>query len=179
MAGLVVECPTCQMSITIPTPETPVLQPPRVQTEDNWPHSYEAQHARPLDPIPPELPRGEGLKDGEDKGRRIRKQRIGLFALIGFVAIVLFRSFCGIFVVQPIGAIPDGGTIVYWRSGLNMPFIASADGLQQEYDGGVSLLGRGVILAGLTDMLRERKIVSLPYSKTLYLWSTGGREYDR
>jgi hypothetical protein len=132
-----------------------------------------------LDPIPPALPRREGLNDGEDKKRRIRKQRIGIFVLLGFVALVLFRSFCGIFVVQPIGAIPDGGTIIYWRSGLNMPFIASADGLQQEFDGGVSLLGRGVILAGLTDMLRERKIVSLPYSRTLYLWSTGGREYDR
>jgi len=179
MAGLVVECPTCSLNITIPKPESPILQPPRAQPEDDLTAFHQAQYARPLEPIPPALPKTEISNTSGEENRRSRKHRIGLFVLIGVVAVVLFRSFCGIFVVQPIGAIPDGGTIIYWRSGLNMPFIASADGLQQEFDGGVSLLGRGLILAGLTDMLKERKIVSLPYSETLYLWSTDGREYDR
>lgn len=47
--------------------------------------------------------------------------------VVGFL--IFFRVFCGIFIIQPIGAIPEGATIVYWRSGLNVPFIASADGL--------------------------------------------------
>ena len=179
MAGLVVECPTCKLNITIPVPEAPVLQTPRAMPEDDWTASDHARHAQPLQPSQPALSEKQVLKTTDEGKRRSGRKRIGLFLLVGFVVLVLFRSFCGIFVVQPIGAIPDGGTIIYWRSALRMPFIASADGLQQEFDGGVSLLGRAVILGGLTDMLKERKIISLPYSETLYLWSTGGREYDR
>jgi hypothetical protein len=96
---------------------------------------------------------------------------------------ILFGSVyfcCGIFVIQPIGAIPDGASIVYWRANLRLPFICSADGLFLETSGaGVSLLGRGIFLGGIADKIKDRKIVNLPYSKTLYLWSTGGKEYDR
>jgi len=90
----------------------------------------------------------------------------------------VFRAFFGIFVIQPIGAIPEGATIVYWRSGLNLPFIASADGLLDESGAGVSLLGRGMFLASLAAPIKEREIFRLGYSETIYLWSTNGKQYE-
>jgi len=85
--------------------------------------------------------------------------------------------FCGIFVIQPIGAIPQGTTIVYWRFGLKMPFIASADGLLDKSGLGVSLMGRGVMLGGLAGIITDRELFRLPYYEALYLLSTGGKKY--
>ena len=101
-------------------------------------------------------------------------------SLVIIVVLTLFiRFFCGIFVIQPIGAIPEGTTIVYWRNGLNLPFISSADGLLAESGAGVSLLGRGVILAKLAEPIKKREIFRLGYSETFYLWSTGGKTYSK
>jgi hypothetical protein len=96
------------------------------------------------------------------------------FILLG----ILFRIFCGIFVIQPIGAIPEGTTIVYFRSGLNLPFIASADGILEKSGTGVSLLGRGIIIGKLASQLKEKEIFRFGYSETLYLWSTNGKTYE-
>jgi hypothetical protein len=108
-----------------------------------------------------------------------RKQLISVLVCVLGSFSLFFRLFCGIFVIQPIGAIPDGATIVYWRSGLNIPFIASADGLLYESGAGVSLLGRGLMLAKLAEPIKEREIFRFGYSETLYLWSTGGKKFER
>jgi len=108
----------------------------------------------------------------------VKKKKISIIFICGAM-IVFFRIFCGVFVIQPIGAIPDGATIIYWRSGLNMPFIASADGLLDKSGAGVSLLGRGLLIAKLAEPLMTRKVVRFSYSRTLYLWSTGGKEYKK
>ena len=80
------------------------------------------------------------------------------------------------FVVQPIGVVPEGRTVIIWR--LNtMKFIDSADAWCQRQMGSVNLLCRGAILAKLVN--EDVIIVRLPYSETLYLWSTGGRTYSR
>lgn len=92
---------------------------------------------------------------------------------------LLFRFFCGIFVIQPIGAIPEGTSIVYFRTGLNLPFIASADGILDKSGTGVSLLGRGVLIGKLAEQLKEKEIFRFGYSETLYLWSTGGKTYKK
>jgi len=84
----------------------------------------------------------------------------------------------GLFIIQPIGAIPKGATIVYFRAGLNIPFVASADGILEESGAGVSLLGRGLMIAKISELLEDRKIVTFNYSNTLYLWSTDGKEYS-
>ena len=108
----------------------------------------------------------------------LRKNKIIIILFCGICCVALFfRLFFGIFVIQPIGAIPDGTTIIYWRSGLDIPFIASADGLLEKSGTGVSLLGRGLMLAELAEPIKEREIFRLPYLETLYLWSTGGRKY--
>ena len=60
-----------------------------------------------------------------------------------------------------------------------MPFVGSADGLLIDRKQPVSLLGRGVVLAAITEKLADRKILNLPYLKPLYLWSTGWKEFER
>lgn len=99
------------------------------------------------------------------------------------IIVVMFCAFfyvtTGLFVIQPIGAIPDGVTIWYWRAGTTLPFISSADGLLLETEGGVSLLGRGLALAAMSEVIIQRKILALPYSRSLYLVSTDGQEYVR
>ena len=94
---------------------------------------------------------------------------------------VFFRIFCGIFVIQPIGAIPEGATIIYWRNGinLNIDFISSADGILEKSGVGVSLLNRGVILGKVAEPITDREIVRFKYSETLYLISTGGKKYEK
>lgn len=103
--------------------------------------------------------------------------------IISFSALILlviaFRFLCGVFVIQPIGAIPDGTTIIYYRMGMDVPFIASADGLLEESGAGVSLLGRGLFLAKLSDPILEREIFRFGYSERIYLWSTGGKQYTK
>ena len=97
--------------------------------------------------------------------------------LIGMAAaIILAATQLTLFVVQPIGAVPEGRTVVIWR--LNtMKFVDSADAWCERQMGGVNLLCRGAVLAKLGN--EDVIIVRLPYSETLYLWSTGGRTYSR
>jgi hypothetical protein len=92
--------------------------------------------------------------------------------------VILFRLFFGIFVIQPIGAIPDGVTIIYLRTGLNLPFISSADGLLEESGLGVSILGRAVMLSKLAEPISDKTWFRFDYSEKLYLWSTNGKKYD-
>lgn len=109
-----------------------------------------------------------------------KRARPFVILALGFCSLALvFRLFCGIFVIQPIGAIPKGATIAYWRSGLNLPFVASADGLLDESGVGVSLLGRGLMLAKLAEPIKKRELFRFGYSETLYLWSTGGKRYKK
>ncbi len=107
----------------------------------------------------------------------VKKTAILLIVLL--VIGIFIRIFLGIFIIQPIGAIPEGASIVYWRSGMNMPFISSADGLLEESGAGVSLLGRGLFLAKMAEPIKEREWFRFEYSETLYLWSTGGKKYEK
>ena len=90
---------------------------------------------------------------------------------------LLFYFTTGFFVIQPTGALPKGATLWYWRYDTGLPFISSADSFLVDIQGGVSLLDQRFFLAALAELIAQLKIVSLPYSKTLYLISTGGREF--
>lgn len=81
-----------------------------------------------------------------------------------------------LFVVQPIGAVPEGRTIVMRRTG-NLQFIDSADAICERETGSVTLLCRGTILGSVADS--DRILARLPYSETLYSMSTGGKHYGR
>ena len=91
---------------------------------------------------------------------------------------LLFYFTTGFFVIQPTRALPEGATVWYWRYDTGLPFISSADGFLVDKQEGVSLLGRRFVLAALAELIVQLKIASLPYSKTLYLISTGGREFQ-
>jgi len=104
------------------------------------------------------------------------KKKWVVFILL--LVVIVFILCCGILVIQPIGAIPEGATIVYWRLGLKIPFIASADGMLNKSNMGVSLLGRGMMLGELSKIIIPRKLFSLPYYEILYLISTGGKQYE-
>jgi hypothetical protein len=84
----------------------------------------------------------------------------------------------GFVTVQPIGAIPDGITIWYFRAGLNLPFITSPDGFLLKTTGQLSLMSRIMVLSTITDAIKDRIILRLPYSKFLYTISTGGKEFE-
>lgn len=81
-----------------------------------------------------------------------------------------------IFVVPPIGAVPEGRTVIMLR--LNKTnFIDSPDAMCDRIQGGVSLLCRGMVMARVVEATTI--LARLPYSQSLYLISTGGKSYDR
>jgi hypothetical protein len=99
-----------------------------------------------------------------------------LAAALSLLVALLFYTQFTVFVVQPIGAIPEGKTLILKRT-TRLHFIDSADAVCKRETGSVNLLCRGVVLAAVAknDMVVGR----LPCSETLYLVSTGGVKYDR
>lgn len=84
---------------------------------------------------------------------------------------LFFRICCGLFVIQPMGVLPGGITLVYWRSGTNIPFIASADRILMDSGKVISTHGNGEVLVALKPMLQSKTFMKLNYSERLFLWS--------
>lgn len=96
-------------------------------------------------------------------------------ALLIAVAIANYTQLT-VFVVPPIGAVPEGRTVIILR--LNKTdFIDSPDAICDRLQGGVSLLCRGMTMAAVVE--NSKILVRLPYSEWLYLVSTGGKRFDR
>jgi len=106
-----------------------------------------------------------------------KKKFVWVIVLLGLLATIYFGT--GFFVIQPIGAIPEGRTIWYVRMGLNIPFVSSADGMLLKTDTGVSLLGRAMMMSSVIDLIDDKILLKLPYSKTLYKISTNGVEFEQ
>ncbi|TKV71656.1 hypothetical protein FDV58_39240 [Bradyrhizobium elkanii] len=102
------------------------------------------------------------------------KYWLGGGALIA--SFIVLTQFVTIFVIQPIGAIPEGRTVVITRL-TNLNFVDSADAVCDRKLGGVSLLCRGAVMGKVAK--EARILVRLPYSETLYSISTGGKSYSR
>jgi hypothetical protein len=96
-------------------------------------------------------------------------------AVVLAVFAVAFYMFCGFYTVQPIGALPEGGTAIVWRA-TGEPFFNSPDALCLERIGGVSLMCRGMAMAQAPT---SRIILRLPYQAWAYSASTGGQTFDR
>jgi len=98
--------------------------------------------------------------------------------LLFFVAIlaVLVYTQITIFVIQPIGMLPEGKTLIITRLNKTQ-FIDSADGICEREQSGVSLLCRMGVMAGVVN--NSTILMRLPYSHWLYSISTKGREYER
>jgi hypothetical protein len=83
----------------------------------------------------------------------------------------------GVLTIQPIGAMPEGATVIYYARGPGLPLFASPDGMCLQLKGGVSLWCRATAIAGFAP-LTERIFIRLPYIHAAYLLSTGGKEFD-
>lgn len=105
------------------------------------------------------------------------KNGLSITALVvtALLFVVAYTQFT-IFVIPPIGAVPEGRTIIISR--LNKTeFIDSADAMCERIQGGVSLLCRGMLLGAVAE--KSTIYLRLPYSDWLYLISTGGMKYER
>lgn len=104
----------------------------------------------------------------------MKKSLVGL-AVISVIAILIYTQIT-LFVIQPIGVIPEGKTLVILK--LNKTkFIDSADAMCEREVGGVSLLCRIGMMGGVVS--KSTILLRLPYSSVLYEISTGGKTYDR
>jgi len=100
----------------------------------------------------------------------MKKALIALVILV--VILITTYTQLTLFVIQPIGALPDGVTLVILR-GNKLNFFDSADAFSEREIGGVSLLCRLGILGGIAK--NATILIRLPYSKTLYEISTNGK----
>ena len=92
------------------------------------------------------------------------------------ILLIVFLSQITFFVVQPIGAVPEGRTLVILRMNKTK-FIDSADAMCEREMGSVSLLCRGMMMAAIAN--KGTILVRLPYSDFLYKISTDGKTYGR
>ena len=105
----------------------------------------------------------------------------GIYIAIAIIAVIVLAWILirpGLFTIQPIGAIPEGITIIYHSRNPEMPFFSSPDGLCLQMEGSVSLFCRMAALSASSD-LTDRIILRLPYSHWAYLQSTGGLEFEK
>ena len=104
------------------------------------------------------------------------KKALTITVAVVLVLVVLMSTQVTIFVVPPIGAVPEGRTLIISR--LNRgELIDSADAMCERIQGGVNLLCRGMVLGAVGK--NAIVFVRLPYSESLYRISTGGKVYDR
>ena len=100
-----------------------------------------------------------------------------LLVVVVVVSALLIRP--GVFTIQPIGALPEGITVIYYHSrNPEMPFFASPDGLCLKVQGSVNMLCRMAGISAVSE-LTNRVLIRLPYSRWAYLQSTGGLEFDK
>jgi hypothetical protein len=94
------------------------------------------------------------------------------------VIIVLFASsiflFTTIYVIQPIGALPEGITIIALKNS-KFSLIESPDSICEKINGKVNLICR---MSALNVITQSTILVRLPYSEYLYLKSTDGKQYQ-
>lgn len=97
-----------------------------------------------------------------------------LLAGILFLLFIIYSTIT-VFVIPPIGAIPEGKTLIISR--LNKTnFIDSADAMCERISGGVSLLCRGMAMGAVLE--KSTIYIRLPYLHSLYLISTNGATYE-
>ena len=105
----------------------------------------------------------------------MKHKTIVTLVILSVTFIVIYTQIT-LFVIPPIGALPEGRTVVITR--LNKTeFIDSPDAMCERIQGGVSLRCRGMLMGAVVD--KATILARLPYSSWLYSISTGGKSYDR
>lgn len=54
----------------------------------------------------------------------MKRQRLAIGAAVALLFATGLYLCVGLFVIQPMGAAPEGATIVYWRVDLDLPFLS-------------------------------------------------------
>lgn len=103
---------------------------------------------------------------------------VSLIAVFILSAAVWFLVRPGVFTVQPIGAIPEGVTIIYYSRGPRMPLFSSPDGMCLEIQRSVTLLCRMAAFSAVEE-IADRIVVRLPYNDMAYLISTSGARFEK
>lgn len=103
------------------------------------------------------------------------KKLIIVIFIISLFSLAYFKL--TFFVIQPIGALPEGKTLLIWQK-EKMNFIDSSDAICERETGKVNLFCRGIITANIVSK-KEDIIIGFPYISFLYSISTNGREYSR
>lgn len=102
------------------------------------------------------------------------KQKTVVALVVLAVTVIVIYTQITLFVIPPIGALPEGRTMVITR--LNKTkFIDSPDAMCERIQGGVSLLCRGIVMGAVLE--KSTILMRLPYSSWLYSISTGGKIY--
>ncbi|HBW9904203.1 TPA: hypothetical protein MFX83_15505 [Klebsiella pneumoniae] len=115
------------------------------------------------------------MEMSEQKSVEKRKVKAGWWVALGLaVALpVVAATKLSIFVVAPIGAMPEGKTVIMWKSGqVDMNFIESPEGMclsKRSFSGWCSLGAMNIAVTGNKILMR------LPYSATLYNASVRNR----
>ncbi|MBS7815930.1 hypothetical protein [Wohlfahrtiimonas chitiniclastica] len=106
-------------------------------------------------------------------------KKVAIFFCVLIVIVSSFSFFVvkkmTIFTVQPIGAIPDGASILMWKKG-DEPFFNSPDAICLKIQGSVSLLCRGMALTRYFE--EDNVIYRMKYKEDFYLRSTNGKRYN-
>lgn len=109
-----------------------------------------------------------------NQGKYMNKKMIVIISIV--ILVIVSFSQVTFFVVQPIGAIPEGRTLIILRMNKTK-FIDSADAMCAREMGGVSLLCRGIMIGAVVN--KGTVLFKLPYSEFLFNISTGGKGYNR
>jgi hypothetical protein len=148
-----IKCMNCGKSLTEPI--DPILtQPEEHQPVDTTPPT---EDQTPLDTSP--------------KKKKRTWPGIALLLLI----LIIISTQITFFTIQPIGAIPEGVTIVMLR-GSQTQLFDSPDALCLRTTGKVTILCRAAAIGALS---KATKITNLPYIDQFYLWSTNGLRYGQ
>lgn len=99
---------------------------------------------------------------------------LSIVVVISCIATTIILTCTGFYIIQPIGAIPEGVVIWYIRQGINLRFIDSADGFLLRNEGGVSLFTRAITIIKIMQLIEDKIIGKFPYSEKMYLISTSG-----
>jgi hypothetical protein len=89
---------------------------------------------------------------------------------VGALAFGLY-SLTGLYVMPPKDSPPNGATVWFYRRGSGLPFLSSPDSRRRAREAARS--------PGLVALAPRQNwvIARLPFTRTVYLWATGGVEY--
>lgn len=105
------------------------------------------------------------------------KQALTTISLTVVISAILLYFLCGVFVLQPMDSLPNGGTVVYFRQGSNLPFISSVDAVLQNRESKITTVARKEVIRNKGNLVMSKKLFVFPYSQRFYLMSTDGRVY--